>query len=327
MSDLQNELREFLRQPPKDAEPLTIPPHFGHLLPQDYVEIALDYIDEYPFDRTLPINQLRKARDYLRACVTVDRSGLACIADPKYDPGQQQQRFIHQVVFKLLLETNEASSVVTPTDTDDLRKQSLVDKVKDRDFNCRMTGLARKKKKYANWEAQRGRASLEASAFVTALTGIPTDNWEADGIENAFLIQASLHKLFGAFQLYLEFIIRARTGAADPLFDLAAVVNDQRRICDEPGALIDIPLRPRRNETIPDIRMKFFVLHKFIGDIVWMCGGAGTDYDEEKEEDEENLKVLSNYNFDEIVRKLNSPWYELFVAGGYVWKNLGAEGS
>lgn len=142
------------------------------------------------------------------------------------------------------------------------------------------------------------------------------------------MIQASLHKLFGAFQLYLEWVsnqvrffflcdaandnftqifIRARTGAADPPFDLAAVVNDQRRICDEPGALIDTPLRPRRNETIPDIRMKFFVLHKFIGDIVWMCGGAGTDYDEEKEEDEENLKVLSNYNFDEIVRKLNSP--------------------
>lgn len=125
---------------------------------------------------------------------------------------------------------------------------------------------------------------------------------------------------------FTQIFIRARTGAASPFFDLASVVNDQRRICDEPGALMDIPLRPRRNETILDTHMKFFVLHKFIGDIVWMCGGAGTDYDEEKEEEEENQKILSNYNFDEVVRKLNSPDMN-FVTGGYVWKNLSVEGS
>lgn len=112
MSDLQNELRDFLRQQPSDAKPLTIPPHLDHLLPQDYIEIALDYIDGYPFDRTLPVNRQKKARDYLRACVTVDQSGLACIADRNYDPGQQQQRFIHQVIFKRRWELEQVASEV-----------------------------------------------------------------------------------------------------------------------------------------------------------------------------------------------------------------------
>ncbi|KAE9397517.1 hypothetical protein BT96DRAFT_1020774 [Gymnopus androsaceus JB14] len=130
------------------------------------------------------------------------------------------------------------------------------------------------------------------------------------------VIQASLHDLFGAFQLYLEWIfIRARTGAASPLFDLRAIVNDQEGICHQPGVLIDCPLRPRHNNTIPDIDQKFFVLHKFIGDIAWMCGGADPGSDDEEDE-EEYHKVLSNKNFDEVVEMLNSSRLDFFSREG-----------
>ncbi|KAE9397640.1 hypothetical protein BT96DRAFT_65853 [Gymnopus androsaceus JB14] len=79
-----------------------------------------------------------------------------------------------------------------------------------------MTGVARRKKKHPE---QRARARIftgstwptlwygtTAFNLVTALTGIPANNWNADCVENAFLIQTSLHDLFGAFQLYLEWV-------------------------------------------------------------------------------------------------------------------------
>ncbi len=105
------ELNGFLRKPKNDAddaEPPTLPPHLGNLRHTTYVTAALEYLDDYPFDRRFimptgcavdpnaPKHEIwqEKARSYLKACVEVDRSSLASIG-PTYDANLAQQRFIH----------------------------------------------------------------------------------------------------------------------------------------------------------------------------------------------------------------------------------------
>jgi len=158
-----------------------------------------------------------------------------------------------------------------------------------------MTGLSRKKKKYTAEELQQfkngetyygilkvahglpfgmGEASF---ALVTALTGVQCQ-WKANCVENAILMHADIHKLFGSWKLYLEWtvdgqvMIRARS-FTDIQPDLWDVGNAEGQRCHLPGALIDQPLRTPHDKSIADIDAKFFILHKFIGDIVWMCGG------------------------------------------------------
>ncbi|KAE9394546.1 hypothetical protein BT96DRAFT_186058 [Gymnopus androsaceus JB14] len=136
MTELKEELRQFLLQPqplplpssledpaglptyleeeknplyvPSVPDPPIIPAHLGSLPPEDY-------IDQYPFSRDflkytpkrltpsrytpVPLWQ-SKARLYLRAGVTVDRSCLAPIADPSYNPAHEKQRFVHEFIFK-----------------------------------------------------------------------------------------------------------------------------------------------------------------------------------------------------------------------------------
>ncbi len=55
--------------------------------------------------------------------------------------------------------------------------------------------------------------------------------------------------------------------------------------------------------------MKFFTLHKFIGDIAWMCGGAEPESDNE---DGEDVRVLSAKNWQVLQEKLTCS--EHFVA-------------
>ncbi|KAE9397641.1 hypothetical protein BT96DRAFT_921337 [Gymnopus androsaceus JB14] len=122
---LQDELLEFLKQHPKNIDgPPTILPHFGFLPRQTYIDVALDYVEQYAFDRTFVVytpktrapshftpdsNWKTKALDYLRAGITVDRGELASIAE-NYDSGQQQLRFIHEVIFKQRWKLEELAS-------------------------------------------------------------------------------------------------------------------------------------------------------------------------------------------------------------------------
>ncbi|KAJ6596578.1 hypothetical protein B0H10DRAFT_2197134 [Mycena sp. CBHHK59/15] len=159
-------------------------------------------------------------------------------------------------------------------------------------------------------------------ALVEAFTGIKCEGWVADSIENAFLAQPQVDELFGSFQIYLEWmangqiIMRDRTGAGDPELFLEMIVNDRYRLCALPGEFLDTPVRPRFNTTIADIDPKYFILHKFVGDIVWMCGGAApvSDYKEDDEtpvsdyeEDEEEDMVVSDINIGTLLGKLRSP--------------------
>ncbi len=93
---------------------------------------------------------------------------------------------------------------------------------------------------------------------------------------------------------------------ANPLLPLSGLVNIEGRRCHLPSVLIDTRLRPPTLDTIPDIDMKFFTLHKFIGDIVWMCGGVEPESDDE-DEDGEDMRALSAENWVVLQDKLTCP--------------------
>jgi hypothetical protein len=167
-------------------------------------------------------------------------------------------------------------------------------------------------------------------AFVTSLTGIPC-NWKADCVENAILLLAQLHKLFGAWKLYLEWtpngevlkcfydsmwrmkifkvFVRARSGHASPEGVLSALTDTRGQILSIPGVLVDTPLKPRHDTSINDVDRKFFVVHKFIGDIVFMVGEADPDNDEDDEDDEE--ACVTSRNIDVLFDKLKAPDMDL----------------
>ncbi|KAJ6603084.1 hypothetical protein B0H10DRAFT_2229928 [Mycena sp. CBHHK59/15] len=106
---------------------------------------------------------------------------------------------------------------------------------------------------------------LESFALVEAFTGIKCEGWVADSIENAFLAQLQVHELFGSFQIYLEWMANGQI--IMQLF-LEMIFNNRYRLCALPGEFLDTPVRPRFNTMIADIDPKYFILHKFVGDIL-----------------------------------------------------------
>jgi hypothetical protein len=103
--------------------------------------------------------------------------------------------------------------------------------------------------------------------------------------------------------------MRGRTSAGDPELFLEMIVNDRYRRCALPGEFLDTPVRPRFDTTITDIDPKYFILHKFVGDIVWMCGGAEPVSDDEEDDDED--MVVSDINLGILLEKLRSPAMDL----------------
>ncbi|KAJ6553945.1 hypothetical protein DFH09DRAFT_580430 [Mycena vulgaris] len=227
-------------------------------------------------------------------------------------------------------EARTPSSVDTPTDTGLPRNARVIDQVKIRDEKCRLTGAERVKKRATadqmvqlvqvprmvvpKLQVVHGlpfQVGQTTFGFVKVLTGIDCHGWVADSVGNAFLAQPTVHDLFGSFRIFLEWttsgiIIRGRSGAGTAEPFLSGIVNDRFRTCNFPGEFLDIPIRPRLNTNIPDIEQKYFVLHKFIGEIVWMCGVAEPDSDGEEDED----VVVSASNIDKLIQILQSPAME-----------------
>ncbi|KAJ6606270.1 hypothetical protein DFH09DRAFT_1119722 [Mycena vulgaris] len=348
-------LSNFLLLPaePGLTEPPPIPLSLDGLPALVYLDAALHYVEQYPLDRefykyepktrerysyTADSEWKEKARSYLQACINVDRSALAPLrTSGSYDAAHEQREFLEELASEMLAlvefvrsETRTASAVLTPMNTGLPRNPTVVDQVRVRDENCRLTGVGRVKAGTTAEELTQRRQARRATvkklqvvhglpfqmgktsfALVEALTGIKCEGWVADSIENAFLAQPQVHELFGSFQIYLEWtangqiIIRGRTGAGDPELFLEMIVNDRYRLCALPGEFLDTPVRPRFNATIADIDPKYFILHKFMGDIVWMCGGA-----EPVSDDEEDM-VVSDVNIGTLLRKLRSPAMDL----------------
>ncbi|KAJ7150227.1 hypothetical protein C8R46DRAFT_1124364 [Mycena filopes] len=236
-----------------------------------------------------------------------------------------------EIMVQVRWETRTASAVLTPPsplNTGLLENPTVVDQVRIRDKTCRLTGVGRRKRgPQVSQPQRRGMVSklqvvhglpfhMGQQSFVEALTGIQCTEWVSDSVENAFLAQPPAHDLFGSYMIYLEptaggeLFIRARTGAGAPGDALAMFANDQLRQCSLPGEFIDLPIRPRADTSIPDIDPKYFVLHKFVGDIVRMCGGTDLGSDDE-EDDEDDDRVVSVTNIDALFEKLQSPEMDL----------------
>ncbi|KAJ7259619.1 hypothetical protein C8J57DRAFT_489386 [Mycena rebaudengoi] len=306
-------LSNFLLLPagPGLTEPPPIPLSLDGLPPAVYLDAALHYVEQYPFDREFykyrpktreqysyvaDSKYKEKARTYLQACITVDRSALAPLrTSGSYDAAHEQQEFVRKIVFpgrwkleevasELLAlvefarsETRTASAVSTPMDTGLPKNPTVVDQVRLRDENCRLTGVGRMKRgttvaeiiqleqqmqvKVQKLEVVHGlpfQMGKTSFTLVEALTGIKCQSWVADSIGNAFLAQPPVHGLFGSFQIYLEWmpsgeiIIRGRTGAGDPTLLLRAIVNDQSSVCSQPGQFGPAPT-PRSLTLIKNI--------------------------------------------------------------------------
>ncbi|KAJ7116080.1 hypothetical protein C8R44DRAFT_794087 [Mycena epipterygia] len=355
----------LLSAEPGLTEPPPIPLSLDGLPAAVYLDAALHYVEQYPFDRefykykpktrerysyTADSECKEKARSYLQACINVDRSALAPLrTSGSYDAAHEQQEFVRKIIFPrrwkleelasemlalvefVRSETRIASAVLTPMDTGLPRNPTVVDQVRVRDENCRLTGVGRVKTGTTTEELiQRRQATVKklqvvhglpfqtgktSFALVEALTGIECEGWVLDSIENAFLAQSQVHELFGSFQIYLEWmangqiIIRGRTGEGNPQPFLEMILNDRYCRCVLPGEFLDTPVRARVSSTIADIDPKYFILHKFVGDIVWMCGGVELVSDDE-EDDEEDM-IVSDINIGTLLEKLRSPAMDL----------------
>ncbi|KAJ6598212.1 hypothetical protein DFH09DRAFT_1131272 [Mycena vulgaris] len=231
--------------------------------------------------------------------------------------------------------TRTASAVFTPVHTGDTINHSVVDQVRLRDVGCRLTGVKRTPVNLA--PAQLAQQIQERPVMVSklevvhglpyqmgettfglvqVLTGIefPADDWKPDVPQNAFLAQPAVHVIFGAFRIWLDFtpdgiFIRARDGQGTPLLELTSVINDRRQCCDLPNEFIDQPIRPIYDSNVPDLDAKFFIVHKFVGDIVWLSGEAEPESDDEEDDDDDEM-VVSDANIVDLDEKLRSTTME-----------------
>ncbi|KAJ6551416.1 hypothetical protein B0H19DRAFT_1073129 [Mycena capillaripes] len=190
--------------------------------------------------------------------------------------------------------------------------RGTVVQVNERDQKCRFTGVERNTGVGPEEEEEDeiGTATLHvvhclpfatgSTSFVLleALTGIQFTEWEADSVGNAFLARTGICELFESFRFFLEWT-QTNEGAAGPKTVLRGMLDDAARQCT---FILDTSLRPRHDTIIPDIESKYFIVHKFIGDIVWMSGGAEPFSDEE----DENMMVTDS-NIDALMERLLSP--------------------
>ncbi|KAJ7463412.1 hypothetical protein B0H11DRAFT_2052855 [Mycena galericulata] len=121
-------LSNFLLLPaePGLTEPPPIPLSLDGLPAAVYLDAALHYIEQYPFDRefhkykpktrerysyTADSEWKEKARTYLQACINVDRSVLAPFrTSGSYDAAHEQREFVRKIIFPRRWQLEELAS-------------------------------------------------------------------------------------------------------------------------------------------------------------------------------------------------------------------------
>jgi hypothetical protein len=121
-------LFDFLLQPaePGLTEPPSIPPSLNGLSAAVYLDAALCYVEQYPFDRefykfqpkkrelfsyTVDSKWKEKARTYLQAFINVDRSALAPLrTSGSYDAAHEKQEFARKIIFPRRWKLEELAS-------------------------------------------------------------------------------------------------------------------------------------------------------------------------------------------------------------------------
>ncbi|KAJ7204789.1 hypothetical protein GGX14DRAFT_459766, partial [Mycena pura] len=232
--------------------------------------------------------------------------------------------------------TRTASAVTTPMHTGEPRKHTVVDQVRQRDVGCRMTGVERIPPNLTTEELNeflreelvmveklevvRGlpyQMGETTYGFIKALTGIefPINEWKPDVPQNMFLAQPTAHSVFAEFRVWLDFtadgiFIRGRDGHGTPLLALRTVTNNRAQYCHRPNEFVNRELQPTHDPNIPDLDKKFFILHRFVGDIVWLSEGAEPESDDEEDDGEMGMIRLEDY-FEDLDAKLRSPNMDL----------------
>ncbi|KAJ7857691.1 hypothetical protein B0H14DRAFT_2750859 [Mycena olivaceomarginata] len=116
----------LLRAEPGITEPPPIPLSLDGLPAAVYLDAALHYVEQYPFNRefykykpktrgpysfTADSEWKEKAREYLQACIKVDRSALAPLrTSGSYDAAHEQQEFVRKIVFPRRWKLEELAS-------------------------------------------------------------------------------------------------------------------------------------------------------------------------------------------------------------------------
>ncbi|KAJ7210533.1 hypothetical protein GGX14DRAFT_565746 [Mycena pura] len=274
-----------------------------------------------------------KSRAVLKACISADRGSLAPLnSGPEpYDASNHQLDFVHNHIINRRWNLEEVASKMRAL----LRlirlrtrtTSAVVDQVRERDDDkCRLTGVEREKEgSEAEDQEARGvvtdmlqvvqclpfKTGNTSFDLIEGLAGIKFTGWQADSVGNMFLTRPTIHEQFAAFKFFFEWIrtpkgeeiiIRGRTGPASPRTTLRGLLNDRGHRCD---SILDNPLRPRHTG-IADLDPKYFIVHKYIGDIVWMSGGTEPVSDGE-EDDDDDVKVLSDTNIGAVIEKLHAP--------------------
>ncbi|KAJ7719934.1 hypothetical protein B0H16DRAFT_1897006 [Mycena metata] len=286
-----------------------------------------------------------RSRAVLKACVSAERTRLAPLSsDAPYHASEHQLNFVREYIINRRWSLEEAASEMrgiiafvrsktrTPSAAASTIDTSVVEQVRARDGDkCRLTGVELQKEG-ADGEDQIAREAAVATALhvvhglpfkigkpsftlLEALTGIDFSPWVTDCVENAFYTLPTIHDLFAAFKMYFEcvqtaggeqIIIRGRPGAdASPVRPLNQILNDKDQKC---SIILDQALHPPHDTSIADIDPKFFILHRYVGDIHWMSGGPEPVPDEdEDEDDDEDVKVLSESNMSTVMEMLRAP--------------------
>ncbi|KAF9015788.1 hypothetical protein BDZ89DRAFT_1220301 [Hymenopellis radicata] len=226
---------------------------------------------------------------------------------PTYDANLVQQRFIHEGLFKHRWALDELASEMIAL----LKLVSDATQLGCGTENCRLSGVIRDKNR-TDAEALELELSEVPVATMQVAHGLPFAMGETSFCLVEVLTGLPIYDLGSPLLTVVQnalldeqFYIRGRRSPAraNPRSVLFGISNDRGERCSDPFALINTPLRPRAVESIADIDMKYFTLHKFIGDIAWMCGGAEPESDNEGE-DGEDMKVLSAENWLILKEKL-----------------------
>ncbi|KAI0250152.1 hypothetical protein BJV78DRAFT_1221606, partial [Lactifluus subvellereus] len=97
--------------------------------------------------------------------------------------------------------------------------------------------------------------------LIRRLLGVSGPSTSVDIAQNAMLLQAPIRQNFQDFTLYFDpgFVLRRRTLRGLQLSNILNIVHVRQEVA-----------------AIDDVQYSYFLLHKLIGDIVYMAGGTET---------------------------------------------------
>ncbi|KAJ7223060.1 hypothetical protein GGX14DRAFT_694270, partial [Mycena pura] len=150
----------------------------------------------------------------------------------------------------------------------------------------------------------------DAWKMLERITGTSFNRWEANHPTNAIFLHYCLHRAYAAFEIYFELnenkdmVVRYRTQPekANPTmyFELAGSPRHPAPLIYDGETLRTVPATD-----IPQPDLKYFLIHKALGDVFWTVASAQPEILYLKEEDNAILTDDNFFNFDYQLHKLS----------------------